>query len=268
MSDITESPKDWVIELEQVMERLRAPDGCPWDREQDHKSLRKYLIEECAEVVDAIDLGDTHELKDELGDVLMNLVFHAQIAKENKQFTFQDVAQNVTEKMIRRHPHVFADQSAETSADVNEIWAEVKATEKSDKGHKISVLDGIPHSLPSLRRAQAMQKKAAKVGFDWQDWRGSFDKIEEELAELRVELEAGSDKERMEDEFGDLMFSMVNFARAFKFEADDALRGAHQKFERRFRAVEDEVRAKGWDQYDLEQLDQIWDQVKLKEQKS
>ena len=259
-----EQEQDWVLELEKVMARLRDPDGCPWDREQDHKSLRKYLVEECAEVVDAIDLGDMHELKDELGDVLMNLVFHAQIAKENNEFTFQDVAQNITEKMIRRHPHVFGDQSAETSADVNEIWAEVKATEKSDKGKRSSVLDGVPHSLPSLYRAQSVQKKAAKVGFDWPDWRGSFDKIEEELAEFREELEKGTDRDRMEEEFGDLMFSMVNLARSQKFQADDAMRGALQKFERRFRAIEDKIDGQFQD-FDLKQLDQIWDQVKSEE---
>ena len=186
------------------------------------------------------------------------------LAKENNEFTFQDVAQNITEKMIRRHPHVFGDQSAETSGDVNEIWAEVKATEKSDKGKRSSVLDGVPHSLPSLYRAQSVQKKAAKVGFDWPDWRGSFDKIEEELAEFREELEKGTDRDRMEEEFGDLMFSMVNLARSQKFQADDAMRGALQKFERRFRAIEDKIDGQFQD-FDLKQLDQIWDQVKSEE---
>lgn len=257
--------KDWVVELEKVMARLREPDGCPWDREQDHLSLKKYLMEECSEVLDAIDGGDMHELKDELGDVLMNLVFQAQIAKENNHFTFQDVAQNITEKMIRRHPHVFGDKSAVNSAEVEVIWNEVKRQEKGE--HK-SILDGVPHNLPSLRRAQKIQHKVAKVGFDWPDWRGAFAKVEEELAELKEELVMGeTSPERIEEEFGDLMFSMVNLARFQGFEADDALRSAQRKFEKRFRAVEDEVNKTGWDQYDLKQLDQIWDRVKREEKK-
>jgi len=252
--------KDWLKELEIIMARLRAPNGCPWDREQSHESLKKYLMEECSEVLDAIDDGDMNELKDELGDLLMNIFFQAQIANENKHFNIQDVAQSISEKMIRRHPHVFADANAEHSEDVDKIWQEVK---EKEKGKKDSILDGIPRHLPNLRKAQTIQKKAAKVGFDWNDWRGSFDKIQEELNELRVEIEAG-DLKKAQEEFGDLMFSMANLARSLKFESDDSLALANKKFEHRFRGVEKAVKEsrREWSSYSLEELDTIWDEVK------
>ncbi len=256
--------KDWLAELQIIMAKLRAPGGCPWDIEQDHQSLKKYLVEECSEVLDAIDHEGPEELKDELGDVLMNVYFHAQIASENKQFDIHDVAQNISEKMVRRHPHVFGDQNAANAADVDKIWQEEK---EKEKGKKNSALDGIPGHLPSLRKAQTMQKKAAKLGFDWPDWRGSFDKIQEELAELREELEARTSPQRMEEEFGDLLFSMVNFARVFKFDADDALRQANHKFDSRFRHVEKCVKDsnKDWPDYPLEELDEFWDDAKKQE---
>jgi tetrapyrrole methylase family protein/MazG family protein len=252
--------QNWLLELENIMVRLRAPNGCPWDREQDHDTLKKYLIEECSEVLDAIDHKDPEELKDELGDLLMNIFFHAQIAQENNQFNIHDVAQNISEKMIRRHPHVFADESAEHSADVDRIWQEVK---EKEKGKKDSILDGIPKHLPNLRKAQNIQKRAAKVGFDWQDWRGSFDKIQEELNELKHEIE-DNNLQKAKEEFGDLMFSMANLARSLKFEADEALQFANNKFDSRFRKVEKHVKEsdKEWTDYSLEELDLVWDKIK------
>ena len=254
--------QNWLLELEKIMAQLRAPNGCPWDREQDHDTLKKYLIEECSEVLDAIDNKDPDELKDELGDLLMNIFFHAQIAQENKQFSIHDVAQNISEKMVRRHPHVFADENAEHSEDVDRIWQEVK---EKEKGKKESVLDGVPKHLPNLRKAQTIQKRAAKVGFDWEDWRGSFDKIQEELNELKVEIE-NNDLNKTKEEFGDLLFSMANLARSLKFEADEALQFANNKFDQRFRKVERVVKDsdKEWNEYTLEELDKIWDQIKVK----
>ncbi|WDE96735.1 nucleoside triphosphate pyrophosphohydrolase [Lentisphaera profundi] len=252
--------QNWLLELEKIMQTLRAPKGCPWDLEQNHDSLKKYLIEECSEVLDAIDNNDPEELKDELGDLLMNIYFHAQIAAENKQFTISDVAQNISEKMIRRHPHVFANENAANSDDVDRIWQEVK---EKEKGKKDSILDGIPKNLPNLRKSQTIQKRVSKVGFDWQDWKGSFDKITEELQELKEEIER-NDMEKAKEEFGDLMFSMANLARSLKFEADEALQFANNKFEKRFRSVEKTVKNsnRDWNDYSLDELDQIWDKIK------
>ncbi|MDD7985868.1 nucleoside triphosphate pyrophosphohydrolase [Lentisphaera marina] len=252
--------QNWLLELEKIMVQLRAPDGCPWDREQDHNTLKKYLIEECSEVLDAIDNKDPEELKDELGDLLMNIFFHAQIAQENNEFNIHDVARNISEKMIRRHPHVFADENAEHSEDVDRIWQEVK---EKEKGKKDSILDGVPKHLPNLRKAQTIQKRAAKVGFDWEDWRGSFDKIYEELDELKVEIEQNN-LTKAKEEFGDLMFSMANLARSLKFEADEALQYANNKFDKRFRQVEKQVKQsdKEWQEYSLEELDSIWNRIK------
>lgn len=254
------SPQDWCAELVTVMARLRSPGGCAWDLEQTHSTLKQYLAEECAEVCDAIDLADDPNLCEELGDVLMNVVFHARIAEERKSFSFQDVARSITEKMIRRHPHVFGDAACQTAGDVEVQWEVIKAAEKADKGPK-SVLDGVPSSLSALRKSQKLQRKAAKVGFDWPDAAGPMAKIHEETAELAEVL---SDKEKAAAELGDLLFSVVNLARKLGLEADDCLAAANAKFERRFRHVETAAAEAGQEMKDLDlaAMDRHWDEAK------
>ena len=258
--------KDWVQELGHIMAKLRAPDGCPWDQKQDHKSLKPYLIEESCEVLDAIDSGDMKHLEEELGDVLMNLVFHAQLATEKNQFTFQDVARTISEKMVHRHPHVFADETNLTPEEVEAQWEKIKAEEKAERE---SILDGIPNSLPALMRAQKVQRKAAKVGFDWPDDRGPREKIVEELAELEHAVQEG-DKEEIEKEFGDLLFSMVNLARHLEIDADHALNLSNRKFTERFKHVEKSCRDQQIDMKSagLEKLDEFWDEAKALEKRT
>jgi tetrapyrrole methylase family protein / MazG family protein len=252
--------KDWVQEIVNIMAQLRAPNGCPWDQEQTHISLKPYLIEESCEVIDAIDDGDMKNLEEELGDVLMNIVFHAQLASEKGLFTFQDVARNISEKMIRRHPHVFGDSHLTSSADVEKQWQEIKREEKSER---TSALEGIPRSLPPLYRAQKLQKRAAKVGFDWPDFNGPLEKIDEELAELKAEIKAGN-QEKIEEEFGDLLFSMVNLSRHLKIDSGNALNLANRKFIDRFTSIEEiaKERNQNFESLSLEQMDTIWNEVK------
>jgi tetrapyrrole methylase family protein / MazG family protein len=252
--------KDWVEELVGIMAKLRAPDGCPWDQKQNHTTLKPYLLEESCEVLDAIDDNDMELLKEELGDVLMNLVFHAQLASEKDIFTFQDVAQTISEKMIHRHPHVFAKSENLTPQEVELQWEKIKQEEKSER---TSVLDGIPKSLPSLMRAQKLQKKAAKVGFDWPDKEGPIEKVEEEFQELKEALNSGN-QEDIDDELGDLLFSMVNLARHINSDADHSLSKANRKFIKRFQSVEKICKSKGLDMntMELQELDAIWDEVK------
>ena len=248
--------KDWLKELEEIMAALRAPNGCPWDKEQTHESLKPFMIEEASEVLDAIDENDLENLKEELGDVLMNIFLHAQIAKENDDFTIQDVAQVVSEKMIRRHPHVFADANADTPQAVEAQWATIKAEEKGNK--KKSLFDGVSQSLPTLMRTQKVQKKASKVGFDWPDHNGPLGKVKEELAELEEAIDLNSN---IEEEFGDLLFSMVNLSRHLKISAEDSLKKATKKFTKRFHAVE-ELADQELSDLSLEEMDKLWEQVK------
>ena len=255
-----ETDKDWVQEIVDIMARLRAPDGCPWDQKQTHKSLKPYLIEESCEVLDAIDDEDMNLLEEELGDVLMNLVFHAQLATEKQHFTFQDVAKNISEKMIRRHPHVFDESCKLTADEVETQWDEIK---KKEKAERESILEGIPRSLPALFRAQKLQKRAAKVGFDWPDTEGPLDKISEETEELKEAI-ANNSKAEIEAEFGDLLFSMVNLARHLDIDADQALHVSNQKFIDRFQKLEKVCKTenKQLPNMTLEEMDEIWDQVK------
>ncbi|NQZ58090.1 MAG: nucleoside triphosphate pyrophosphohydrolase [Lentisphaeraceae bacterium] len=257
--------KDWVQEIVNIMARLRAPDGCPWDQKQTHKTLKPYLIEESCEVIDAIDSGDMKHLEEELGDVLMNLVFHAQLASEKNIFTFQDVARNISEKMVHRHPHVFAEANNLTPEEVEAQWEKIKAEEKSERE---SILDGIPNSLPALMRAQKIQRKAAKVGFDWPDERGPREKISEEMAELEEAIASG-DQEEVEKEFGDLLFSMVNLARHLNIDADHALNLTNRKFTERFKYVEKSCKEQDVEMKTagLEKLDEFWDEAKALEKK-
>ncbi|MEO2065007.1 MAG: nucleoside triphosphate pyrophosphohydrolase, partial [Desulfurobacteriaceae bacterium] len=229
-------------DLVKVMEKLRSEEGCPWDREQTHKSLIKYLLEEAYEVVDAILKNNDEELKEELGDLLLQVVFHSQIAKERGAFTVDDVIDGITRKLIFRHPHVFkGKEGIETPEDVSREWEKLK--EKEGKKRE-SILDGIPESMPALERAYKIQKRAEKVGFDWKDFKGIKEKIVEELDEIEQEIERGN-REKIEEEVGDLLFMAVNLARFLKVHPEVALRKANQKFERRFRYMEKRAKEMG-----------------------
>jgi len=226
--------------LIEVIEKLRSPKGCPWDREQTHQSLKPYLIEETYEVLDAIDDGRPEVLQDELGDLLLQIVLHSQLAAEKKTFTIEDVVKSISAKMIRRHPHVFGDTAVKDVKDVWRNWEKIKKGEKVQK----SILDSVPAALPALYRATKVQKKAARVGFDWPDIVGVLDKIKEEIHEFE-EIKVKKQPERALDEFGDILFSLVNLARKLDLDAEDALRQATKKFEKRFKYVEQKVNKSG-----------------------
>ncbi len=249
-----------IEQLRAIVERLRAPDGCPWDREQTHATLRAGLIEEAYEVVEAINRRDDANLCEELGDLLLQSVFHAQIAAEERRFNFDDVARGIAEKLLRRHPHVFGDAHCADSAEVLRKWDEIKRAEKV--APQASVLDGVSGGLPALLRAEKVQKKAARVGFDWTEIRPVLDKIREELAEVELEIPRGG--AALEEEVGDLLFAMVNLARKLKIDGETALHGATEKFSRRFRSVESlaEKRKLQMDQLSLPELDRLWEEVK------
>jgi MazG family protein len=254
-----------------LMARLRAPDGCPWDREQTPASLKHQLLEECYEVLEAIDGASPEHLTEELGDLLLHIVFQAQIARETGAFSFADVADGLAEKLIRRHPHVFGDLKVADSTETIALWQELK---KKEKPERESVLDGIPRALPALMRAEALQKKARHVGFDWPDAEGALAKVREEMDEVLAEVEAGrpdADEPRptpeLGAEIGDLLFSLVNLTRHLKFNAEELLTAANDKFARRFRAVEDHFCAAGKSMKDvpLRELDEVWNRVKARE---
>lgn len=256
-----------IEELRQIVARLRAPDGCPWDREQTHASLRGSLLEEAHEVVEAIDEADDAHLCEELGDLLLQVVMHSQIAAETSRFTLDDVARSISEKLVRRHPHVFGDQEAKTSDAVVKQWDEIKRAEKGGKRPE-SVLDGVSGALPALMYAEKITKKAAKVGFDWDSIEPVIAKICEEVAETEEVLAAEPvDRARLEEEIGDLLFAVTNLARKTKVEPEVALRGATQKFARRFRKIEAALAAQGRkpEECTLEELDAVWDQIKASE---
>lgn len=246
----------------EVIARLRAPDGCPWDRKQTHQSLRKYLLEETYEALEAIDEENWEALKEELGDVLLQVVLHSQIAWEEGEFTLPEVLYGVTTKIIRRHPHVFGDVQVDGVEDVLRNWAELKAQEKAAQGKPApeSVLEGIPKGLPALMQAETLQKKAAKVGFDWEDIQGVWDKVLEELEELR---QATTPQERAA-ELGDLLFAVVNLARWYEVRPEDALREANARFRRRFQQVERRAKAQGRSLEDLSlaEMDALWEAAK------
>ena len=250
-------------ELVAVMSRLRGEGGCPWDREQTHASLKPYLVEEVYEALEAIDQEDDAELRQELGDVLLQVVFHAQIAKEQGRFTIEEVGRAIVDKLIRRHPHIFGEVQVDGAEQVVTNWEKIKKAERQEQDKPASALTGVPRQLPALLRAQRIQHKAARVGFDWKQLRGPLDKVEEEWGELRQASEAGAAQE-LEEEFGDLLFALVNTSRFLKIDAEDALRRATDKFERRFRAVEAAFAAQGrqLQETTLEEMDQVWNQVK------
>ena len=253
-------------DLVEVMARLRAADGCPWDREQTHATLKPYLLEEAYEVLEAIDRQDDEELCKELGDVLLQVVFHAQVAREEDRFSIDEVCRAIVGKLVRRHPHVFGDVQVDSAREVVANWERIKQDERQDQATPASVLDGVPKHLPALLRAQRIQTRAARVGFDWDHIAGPLDKVEEEFAEMRKVWQAG-DAAQTEEEFGDLLFALVNTGRFLELCPEDALRRAVIKFERRFRAVETLFREQGKDleEASLEEMDRVWDQVKQAE---
>ncbi len=253
-----------------IMARLRDPDGgCPWDLQQDHVSIAAYTIEEAYEVADAIDRGDFDDLRDELGDLLLQVVFHAQMAREAGRFDFADVARAISDKMVRRHPHVFGNTRYADAAAQKQAWEKIKAAERSARGekHDASALAGVSHGLPDYRRAQKLQQRAANVGFDWPGPAPVLDKLAEELDELRAEFDAGAGHDRLQDELGDMLFVMVNLARHAEVDFSAALRHANAKFERRFRRMEAFAQADGsaLDQLDLAGQEALWQRVKREE---
>jgi ATP diphosphatase len=254
--------------LVEIMVRLRAPDGCPWDRVQDFRSIAPYTIEEACEVAEAIELNDMAGLKDELGDLLLQVIYHTRMAEEAGSFNFGDVVGAISDKMLRRHPHVFGDSLGGAKARAEGVdWEDLKAAERARKGeHRASVLDGVSKTLSGLTRAMKLTRRAAAVGFDWTDLGDVLAKLEEEAAELTVEIDAGNAR-RMEEEYGDLLFVLVNLARHLSVDPETALRSTNAKFERRFRGIEILLSADGRSpkQATLAEMDQLWDRVKAGE---
>ena len=243
------------VRFVEIIARLRAPDGCPWDREQTHETLIPYCIEEAYEVVDAIKSGNLSELKGELGDLILQVVLHAQIAKDNKDFTIEDVLNDISDKMIRRHPHVFSDAKVETADDVVKQWDELKKKEG-----KKSVLEGIPKHAPQLHRSLKIGEKVAAVGFDWKQSSDVLDKVHEELKEI----EAAKTLTEKEEEFGDLLFSIVQWARHHNIDPEQALLKANAKFGKRFVKMEEKIQADGkvFKKLSLDELEAYWQQIK------
>lgn len=270
---MTDQPRYQYQDLVYLMQRLRDPqDGCPWDIKQTYRSIVPHTLEEVYEVIDTIEREDFAHLSEELGDLLFQVVFYAQIASDEDRFTLDDVIHQLVSKLVYRHPHVFPDgqlrsrQNQVIDADqVSGQWEQLKAKEKSQTDEKVSVLDDIPHALPALLRAKKLQKKAASVGFDWPDVSGVFAKAREELAELEEAVALGNSDD-IEAELGDLLFVMANLARHLKVDPEQAARSTNAKFERRFGYVEQQVLATGkdWQAFSLEQLDAFWDEAKAK----
>ncbi len=254
--------------LVEIMTRLRAPGGCPWDREQNFATIKPYLLEETYEVMDAIDAQDWEGLADELGDLLLQAVFFAQMAAEDGRFDIADSLLAINSKLVRRHPHVFADGDAKTADDVLRRWDEIKAVEKESKGlaRPQGLLDGVPRSLPALVEAQKVAAKAAGVGFDWENVEQVFDKMKEELAEID-EARASGNPEKIEDEIGDLLFVVVNIARFLKVDPEQALRKSNAKFRRRFGYVEEGLAAGGKtpQQATIDEMEALWQAAKIDE---
>lgn len=255
--------------LLRIMAKLRDPDGgCPWDLEQDFASIAPYTIEEAYEVADAIARGDMDELRDELGDLLLQVVFHARMAEEGGLFDYEAVAASIADKMIRRHPHVFGDETVATAKAQTGAWERQKEKERAEKaashGHEPSVLDGVSVALPAQTRAVKLARRAARIGFDWPDRLAVLVKLEEEIAELRQELGNGAAADRLEDELGDVLFSVANLARHLDIDPEEALRRTNAKFEHRFRHVETRLREAGRRPEDatLEEMDAYWEEAK------
>ncbi|TGQ56091.1 nucleoside triphosphate pyrophosphohydrolase [Mesorhizobium sp. M1C.F.Ca.ET.193.01.1.1] len=269
-------PSKDISRLVEIMAALRAPKtGCPWDIEQNFSTIAPYTIEEAYEVADAIARGDLDDLREELGDLLLQVVYHAQMAEEAGEFAFGDVIEAITTKMIRRHPHVFGDEKARSAGMAKGMWEKIKAAEKAGKrnariargldpeDHGKGYLDSVPVALPALTRALKLQEKAARVGFDWSEAAPILDKIEEEIGELREAL-AGGDAAPIKDEFGDLLFAVVNLGRHLKLDAEAALSGTNEKFRSRFHYVERALEAKdsSLEEATLDEMEALWQQAK------
>lgn len=265
-------------ELVALQARLRAPNGCPWDREQTHRSLKPFLVEEAYEVLDAMDSGDAKKFAGELGDLLLQIVFHAELAKEEGRFDISEVIRTVHEKMVRRHPHVFGSMKAHTAGQVLKNWEQIKAEERAEetrKGSKKSgqdsTLSGVPRSLPALLEAYQLTRRAANVGFDWENVGGVFEKLSEEARELRIALDrqaegkSGADS-RVEEEMGDLLFAAVNLARKAGLEPEEALKRANKKFAARFMWMEQRAKEQGrrFAEVPRGEMEELWNQSKLR----
>src|SRR5437867_4810935 len=251
-----------LLQLVALVERLRSEQGCPWDRQQTPTSLIPYMLEEAYEVIESIEADDPQALKEELGDLLLHIVFQSRIAEEQQQFTLAASIQTVVEKLIRRHPHVFGDAPVQDTAEVRQRW---EAAKQREKGRQ-SLLDGVPRTLPALTRARRVQEKAASVGFDWPDIAAVWAKVNEELEELQT-AHAAADPAAIAEEFGDVLFSLVNLGRFLHLSAEDALRQAIAKFEHRFRGIEQELARRGrrLDEASLAEMDAIWDSFRRRQ---
>ena len=272
---------DWFEKLVAVQKRLRAPQGCPWDREQTHATLRSYLIEEAYEVLDALDSGDDAKFAEEMGDLLLQVVFHSEIAREQGRFTAADVVREIHDKMVRRHPHVFGKLRARNSTEVLQHWERIKAQERLEKesapvnasapapnDKTISLLDGVSRGLPAMLEGLQLTRKAARAGFDWRDADGIFEKLREEMAEVRHALNE-NELGKAEEELGDLLFAAVNLARFVQVDPEIALKKANAKFQRRFAQMEKSASARNRAFADLprEEMESLWDSVKRAENK-
>ena len=275
------TPGQWFEKLVAVQARLRAPNGCPWDREQTHQSLRTYLIEEAYEVLEALESGNDAKFAEEMGDLLLQIVFHSQIAREEGRFTVAEVIREIHDKMIRRHPHVFGKTRAKDSAEVLRNWEQIKAEERRASENKenskagegatkeISLLDGVSRALPATLEGFQLTRKASRIGFDWEDAGGIFEKMREETEELKKALRE-QDQLKMEEELGDLLFAAVNLSRFLKIDPEIALKKANAKFTRRFRAMERMARENGREFKNLprDEMEASWDAAKKSEGKS
>jgi MazG family protein len=266
---MTQSPGALFERLLNIMARLRGPDGCPWDREQTRTSLKPYIVEETYEVLEAIEGSDLGAVEEELGDLLFQVVFHAQIAHERGEFTMADVLVRLCDKMVSRHPHVFGDASVNTAGDALAQWEAIKQRQAEEAGRRRSVIDGVPRALPSLLRAQRMQSKASRVRFDWPDAAAAWAKVTEEVEEATRALRDG-DQRLIQEELGDVLFSVVNVARLSGIDAEEALACANEKFRRRFTDMEADLIAQGTSvgQAGQEQLDRSWEAAKARERAS
>jgi len=260
MAHLESLPEEPVARLRAIVSLLRSPEGCPWDREQTHESLRAGLLEEACETIDAITRADDANMREELGDLLLQVVFHTDLAAERGAFTLEDAARHTCEKLIRRHPHVFGDGNAADTGAVLRQWEQIK---REEKGEKASIMEGIPRALPALIRAANIQKKAGRVGFDWPDSAGVIDKFREEIAELSAEVEGG-DPRKLEHEIGDILFTAVNMARKLGVEPELALEHANQRFIARFQHMEAAAAESGRKLEDLspQELDNLWEAAK------
>jgi tetrapyrrole methylase family protein/MazG family protein len=264
---MTDSPGLLFDRLIEIMAQLRGPGGCPWDREQTPTSLKAYLIEESYEVLEALEHGDRRHLQEELGDLLLQVIFHAQIAAEQGDFGIADVLRRLTDKLVRRHPHVFGDASVDTAQEALAQWEALKQREAASQGDRPrSVIDGVPRAMPALLRAQRVQTKAARIRFDWPDARAAWTKVQEEIHEAAAALASG-ERERLTEELGDALFSLVNVARLSGIDAEEALGRAIEKFRRRFTAMEVELTARGTSVETVapEELERAWDAAKAQE---